>query len=236
METLPAVQVNEKRKAEAILRRAAREKAQRTESVELKQEKTVTFQGSPIDSDDEVVAEGVAAAPAAGEPQKRYRIQKKPSIAPEVVATTQSEPPKSEPPKSASNDDSADSSVILGHKSSSPTSVADGQTPAGSQLTSPSAQPNVGCVEPQFLFAGFASELYTMSFKSMEALAKLLLFTDIPSKKADLHFKLANTTGTAQDLVFVPATHAVYGHFTFSDFVKQNFALPPQQNFALPPQ
>ena len=139
METLPAVQVNEKRKAEAVLRRAAREKAQKTESVELKQEKTVTFQASPIDSDDEMDTEGVGAAPAAVEPTKKYRISKKP-IEPEVevVATTQSADPES-----ASNNDSVASLTMLGHKSSSPSSVADGQTPAGSQLTSPLPQPNV---------------------------------------------------------------------------------------------
>ena len=223
METLPAVQVNEKRKAEAVLRRAAREKAQKTESVELKQEKTVTFQGSPIDRDDEMDTEGVAAAPAAAEPTKRYRIPKKPVVEPEVVATTQSAAPES-----ASNNDSVASLTMLGHKSSSPSSVADGQTPAGSQLTSPLPQPNVGCAEPQLLFAGFASELYTMNMKSMEELAKLLSIIDIPSKKADLHFKLANTAGTAQDLAFVPTTQAVYGHFTFTNFVKQDFSLPPQ--------
>ena len=187
---------------------------------QLKQEKTVTFPSSPINSDDEGVAEGVAAAPAAAEPPKKYKIQRKP----EVVATT-----RSKAPESAANDDSVASSTVLGHKSLSPTSVADDQTPAGSQLTSPLAQPNVGCAEPQLLFADFASELFTMNMKSMEELAKLL---SIPFKehikKADLHFKLVNTAGTAQDLVFIPTTDAVYGHFTFSNFVKQNFSLPPQ--------
>ena len=85
---------------------------------QLKQEKTVTFPSSPINSDDEGVAEGVAAAPAAAEPPKKYKIQRKP----EVVATT-----RSKAPESAANDDSVASSTVLGHKSLSPTSVADDQ-------------------------------------------------------------------------------------------------------------
>ena len=229
METSTADQVNEKRKAEAILRRDARLKKQKLEgeSGEFSQSRGIEKSLSSSAVAEDAVTKGnaeVTVAPvlsplkAAASPPNKSSIVPRNTAPPEPLSSALAVIPANTP-----EGDGAKAGSIA-----SATSVVNGLTPAGSQLTSPLAQPIVCCAEPQLLFIKFASELFAMTAEAMRELAKLLLMDDIPTKKAELHFKLANTTGKAQDLEFIQSTARAHGHFVFSNFEKQHFASPPQ--------